>query len=118
MVTAFVIVLLLGGTAWGQSKDKDKGKAKAATGQTVTPPAGIDREKFKNEALNLEKEAMKLPDGPEAGLFKKHHYCITCQNGQRHTCVMPVGGEGGRVMCSGKCMAVCGGGCNIAYGGC
>ena len=109
------VALALSTNGWTQDKAKDKAKASATQ---MTIPAGVDREKFKDEALKLEQEALKLPDGPQTGLFKKHHYCITCQNGQRHSCVMPVGGEVGRSTCVGKCLAVCGGGCSVAYNGC
>jgi hypothetical protein len=84
--------------------------------QVILEPGTIDIKKLEQE--NLEMSRMLDGGAVEAGLIKKREYCLTCASGARLGCSSPIGGEAGKVWCSGQCLYKCDGSCGIAYGGC
>ncbi len=88
-----------------------------AVAQQITLDAGtIDVKKLEQE--HQEMSLMSDEGLIAAGLIKKREYCLTCSSGARLGCSSPIGGEAGKVWCSGQCLYKCDGSCGIAYGGC
>jgi hypothetical protein len=75
----------------------------------------IDKGKFLQD---FEKFQLDI-NGPTAGLFSKHRYCVRCTSGEHLNCDVPVGGEAGRAMCGTYGAAKCkSSGGQVDYNGC
>jgi hypothetical protein len=79
----------------------------------------VDKEKVSSEFKTLQAQMGNAKPGEfvQAGLFKKHRYCVRCNDGKRLNCDVPVGGEVGRGMCASYGLSACGSG-QVDYNGC
>ena len=71
---------------------------------------------YEHQAESVLRDMYTRNINPQA-IVEPYFYCVVYQPGDCGECAAPIGGEGGRLVCSGKCISN-DTNCNIRYGRC